>query len=142
MEYNSIIALDVGERRIGVALASLQARLSAPFVTIDRKKTIDALKEIENIVKKHHVQTVVVGLPRGLEGQETDQTRLVRAFAVSLESILQDIPVELIDEAVTSAEAEARLQSRGKPYDKGDIDAEAAAIILQDYLSQCERNLA
>lgn len=136
-----VLALDVGERRIGVAMASRIARLPAPYVTLDRQRVLDAAAEIERIVKKEAVDTVVVGLPRNMQGNETEQTKRARRFAEALQARLT-CPVVMQDEAATSVQAEERLRARNKPYAKEDIDAEAAAIILQDYLSQTEQRLA
>jgi putative Holliday junction resolvase len=76
---------------------------------------------------------IVVGLPRGLDGQETPQTLVVRRF---VDDVLEKLAprVELQDEAATSAVAEERLRQSGKRYRREQIDAEAAAIILQDWL--------
>ncbi len=126
-------ALDVGERRIGVAMTSLLARLPAAYRTIDRASDAAAIAEICDIIAKENVRELAVGLPRDMQGNETEQTKKVRRFAASLQKKL-DIPLVFQDEAVTSVRAEERLKNRGKPYTKGDIDAESAAIILQDYL--------
>ncbi len=130
---NYVLGLDVGDRRIGVALASAIARLPAPLRTLDRQKTDDVLVDISQLVAEYQVGVVVVGLPRGMSGQETEQTALTRDFAAELAKHLE-IPVVMQDEAGTSLEAERLLKQRGKPYQKGDIDSEAAALILQDYL--------
>lgn len=78
-------------------------------------------------------QTLVVGYPRNQQGEATAQSAYVEAFADKLADIAK---VVFQDESLTSVLAESRLKSRGKPYVKGDIDKEAAAIILQDYLEQ------
>ncbi len=127
---NNIMALDFGERRVGIALASGAARLAQPFTTLERSATA---KNIRRLCDEQLVKTVVVGLPRGLDGQETAQTEAARQFAEELKSIL-DIPVCLQDEALTSRKAEAELKSRGKPYAKGDVDSLAATYILEDFL--------
>jgi len=132
---NYVVSLDVGERRVGVAIASLIARLPAPLCTIDRSKVTDVFTKIAEIVKKEQVSVVVVGLPRGMQGQETTQTTTARAFASELGKVV-DLPIVMQDEAGTSLEAEQLLKLRGKAYEKGDIDAEAATIILRDYLQQ------
>lgn len=129
----SILALDVGEKRIGVARAGLEARLAQPLTTLDHNDNI--WQTLAKLIGEQQVDTVVVGLPRGLDGQETAQTGVVRVFAAALEQRLK-VAVYLQDEAVTSAQAEAELAARGKPYQKGDIDALAATYILEDYLRQ------
>lgn len=128
-----VLGIDVGLRRVGVASASLIARLPSPLTTIDREKA-DAIDEITRLVSTEGAETVVVGLPRGLDGQETGQTAITRQFAADLTAKL-DVPVVMQDEAGTSVEAEARLKRRGQGYTKADIDAEAAVLILDDYLN-------
>jgi putative Holliday junction resolvase len=91
------------------------------------------VEQIKQLVIEHDARTLVVGLPRGLEGQETAQTAAVREFVALLSQQLS-IPLVLQDEAVTSRKAEEELLARGKPYAKGDIDALAATYILDDYL--------
>lgn len=129
----SILALDVGEQRVGIAVASLAARLPRPLVTLKRDNTF--FKELKSIMETENVETLAVGLPRGLGGQHTDQTRAVEAFADELRRQC-GLPVHLQDEAVTSKQAEAELEARGKPYVRGDIDALAATYILEDFLAE------
>ena len=129
----SIVALDVGAKRIGVASANAVARIAHPLTTLDHGEHI--MSDIQRLVANEQAAMVVVGLPRGLSGQETDQTRTIQSFGARLEEHLS-VPLHWQDEAVTSAQAEAELEKRGKPYTKGDIDAQAAAIILQDYLER------
>ena len=128
---SSIIALDVGERRIGVALANVHARLASPLTTLQRGDTSPA--DIRKLVDEHDAGAVVVGLPRGLDGQHTAQTRAVEMFKSELDQIL-GIPSHWQDEAVTSKQAESELIARGKPYKKEDIDALSATYILEDYM--------
>lgn len=126
---SSLIALDVGEKRIGVARASTIARLAEPLMTIEHTDAV--MDTIEQLIAEHAVSTVVVGLPRNLSGEDTAQTDTVRTFAAQL----RGVEVVFQDEALTSRKAEAELQNRGKPYQKGDIDALAATYILDDYLN-------
>ncbi|MGH7241693.1 MAG: Holliday junction resolvase RuvX [Candidatus Saccharimonadales bacterium] len=126
-----ILALDVGGTRIGVASADTQLRFANPLTTLLNDEAI--WETLAALVQEHDVQTVVVGLPRGLEGQETAQTSICRDFAKTLSERLK-IAVALQDEATTSLKAEAELKARGKPYEKSDIDALAATYILEDYL--------
>ncbi|MBA2279204.1 Holliday junction resolvase RuvX [Candidatus Saccharibacteria bacterium] len=133
MDRNNVMALDVGARRIGVAVASTLSRLASPVEFIDLKKTPEAVYEIKKLIEKHKISTVVVGLPRGLDGQETAQTSTSRQFATYLSKNVSQ-PVVMQDEAGTSKEAVALLELRRKPYSKGDIDSEAAALILRDWL--------
>jgi putative Holliday junction resolvase len=127
----SVLAgLDVGDKRIGVALADTSIKIAIPFGFIEVDGT--ELEELNRIVVEEKVETLVVGLPRNSKGEETAQSAKVRDFAQKLELSVDKL--EFQDESLTSVEAEARLQSYKASYSKGDIDAQAAAIILQDYL--------
>ena len=128
---NNIIALDVGESRIGVAIANSVARLPSPLMTLQNSETV--WEEIRAVAEQQSANVIVVGLPRNLSGQDTEQTRYVRNFVQSGGEGLQ---IEFQDEALTSKKAEQELNLRGKPFTKGDIDALAATYILQDYLDQ------
>lgn len=126
------IALDVGEKRIGVAVGDDGVGIAIPFETID----VDGneIARIAQIVIQQSAETIVVGYPRNQSGEATAQTAYVEAFAVGLSDIAPNVVFQ--DESLTSVMAEQRLKSYKKPYTKGDIDAQAAAIILQDYLEQ------
>lgn len=128
---NSIIALDVGERRIGVALVSQVAKLASPLTTLTNDA--DIRQKLLEIIAKNDVTMVVVGLPRNLSGEDTPQTAYVRTFMENL-----DLPVSFTyqDEALSSVRAEKELKQRSKSYEKSDIDALAATYILEDFLNQ------
>ena len=126
----TVLGFDYGSRRIGVALGSQGT--ARPLGVIEAAGWETAVREL---IAKHEPKRLVVGLPRGLDGQETAQTAKAREFAAALEKFTK-LPADLIDEAGTSGVAEDRLKLTKKHYDKGAIDAEAAAIIVQDYLDQ------
>ena len=128
----SVLGLDVGGKRVGVAVASMAARLPRPLVTLKRGDTL--VDELRGLVESEDIGVLVVGLPRGMQGQNTAQTAETEAFAGFLREKF-GLPVHLQDEAVTSKQAEDELKGRGKPYAKGDIDALAATYILQDWLA-------
>lgn len=132
---HTIIGLDVGERRIGVARAHAEARLAEPLLTLDRREYPNIFATLTKLLQEHGATEIVVGLPRGMEGQETAQTATIRAFAHELERVT-GLPVHMQDEAATSIMAEEELSLRGKPYQKGDIDKLAATYILRDWLEQ------
>ena len=127
-----IIALDVGEKRIGVAKADSSTRIAVPvgFVLADGSEW----QEIAKIAKLNNTNFFVLGLPRSNEGNETAQSLYVRQFAKTLVEKLPGVKIRFQDESLTSVVAEERLKSRKKNYEKGEIDAEAATIILQDFL--------
>lgn len=135
---SSLLALDVGSKRIGVAVAGSAALLASPLITIERNK--DSLPAIKQIIKDEFIGVVIVGLPRGLEGQETAQTKETRSFIEELKAEI-DLPVDMQDEALTSHEAEAELKARGVGYNKGEVDALAAAYILRDYIDENKEKL-
>jgi putative Holliday junction resolvase len=112
----------------------MDARLATPLATLDRQQSEDIYSSILRLAKEHQAVVIVVGLPRGLQGQETDQTKLVRIFASKLQKLAPELTVVMQDEAGTSVQAEELLRLRNKAYTKADIDAEAACLILRDYL--------
>lgn len=128
----SFVALDVGEKRIGVAVGDSGVRIAVPFETIETDGT--EIERIARIVLDEKADVVVVGYPRNQSGEPTAQTVYVESFVKKLVDISPSIVFQ--DESLTSVLAEQRLQSYKKPYKKGDIDALAAAIILQDYMEQ------
>jgi putative holliday junction resolvase len=125
------LALDVGTVRIGVATANSIARLAAPLPAIENDQTIT--ERLQSLIHDQQASVVVVGWPRNLQGQATDQTQYVEQFVERLRQSC-DATVELQDEALTSVRAEEELRSRGKGYEKGDIDSLSAVYILEDYL--------
>lgn len=130
---SNVLALDVGTTRIGVAIADVVARIPRPLVTLTNDDSFRT--ELQKMIRANGVKTLVVGLPRGLDGQDTQQTAYVRTFVQGLDKVM-GVTICWQDEAVTSKQAEAELQSRGKPYKKGDIDALAATYILEDYIRE------
>lgn len=126
----TLLGLDVGEKRIGVAVGDTAIKIAVPYDTVE----VDGseIERIAQIVVGESVQTVVVGYPRNQSGEPTAQTRFVEEFSGKLKDIAAHIVFQ--DESLTSVLAEEQLKSYGRPYSKGDIDAKAAALILQDYL--------
>lgn len=128
---SNVLGVDWGEARTGLALTSTEARLPVRLKTVTAK---EFLAELPKLIKSHQIETIVLGLPRGLEGQETEQSGLVRQTADEIRQTVPDITLILQDEAGTSIEAEERLRNQGA-YEQEHIDQEAAVIILEDYLS-------
>jgi putative Holliday junction resolvase len=126
----TFLALDVGEKRIGVAIGDSAVRIAMPLETLETDGL--ELGRIARLVVGEKIHTVVIGYPRNQSGEPTAQTQYVEAFAEQLHDIAPHIAFQ--DESLTSVLAEQQLKSYGRPYSKGDIDARAAAIILQDYL--------
>jgi putative Holliday junction resolvase len=136
-----VLGIDYGARRIGLALSDATATLASPWRMLQRPPSeAETLRMmIEHITQlqtdEDGLGAVVIGWPRRLDGSPTDQTPLVETFARSLTAHL-DIPVVLQDERLSSTEAESRLARREKDWRKRkqQLDAAAAAVILQDYL--------
>jgi putative Holliday junction resolvase len=136
-----IVALDVGERRIGVAVSDATCTLARP-VGVLRPAALEedaprlAAAEIARLAAEEDgVSSIVVGLPRHLDGSPSAMTARVTAFAAEL-GRLTHLPVTLQDERLTSREAESRLAITEKNWRtrKERLDAAAAAIVLQEYL--------
>jgi putative pre-16S rRNA nuclease len=139
-----IMAIDLGERRIGLAISDPTATLARPLKTIERgasdERAADMLlREIDaanaEAGQEDAIGRLVVGLPMRLDGSSNDQTGRVKKMAALLGSRLT-IPIVLQDERLSSLEAEARLATREKDWRKRKLvlDAASAAVILQDYL--------
>ena len=136
------MALDVGGRRIGVALSDPTRVLASPLTTLRAEPRARVIAEIAALVERHAVAAVVVGLPLTLSGQVGPQAQLVQAFAEELRAALH-VPIHMLDERLTSVAAERMMQDLGiKPERRrARIDEVAASIILQDFLeSQRARN--
>lgn len=127
-----IIGLDIGEKRIGVARADSNTRIAVPVGFILNDESV--WDEIGRLSRVQSTNWFVLGLPRSNEGNETKQSLFVRQFAKTLAEKVPEVKVRFQDESLTSVVAEERLKARKKPYEKGDIDAEAATIILQDFM--------
>lgn len=130
-KFENLLALDVGDKRVGVARAHLSVLMPQPLITLDEPERF--VEDIAALCASENAGAVILGRPRGMDGQETEQTRKVEAFEAALAARLT-IPVYWTDEALTSAKAESELRGRGKPYQKGDIDALAATYILEDFI--------
>ncbi len=127
-----VIGLDVGEKRIGVAKADTNIRIATPVGFFNVDGTEWAM--IDRIARMNNTNFFVLGLPRSNEGNETKQSMFVRQFAKKLTEKIPNAKIRFQDESLTSVQAEERLKMRKKAYEKGDIDAEAATIILQDFV--------
>ena len=135
-----IMALDVGDRRIGVALSDPTGLLATPLTAVDR---LDArpseFDEIISLAQENEVETIVVGMPVTLAGKLGRQARQVRDFISEL-SERTDLPIETVDERYSTVQAQRMLnESERRPSgdrnrDRGHLDASAAAVFLQSYL--------
>ena len=129
----TILGLDVGEKRIGVALA--EGLLVIPLTVIDRRVEETDMELIIALVEEYRAERIVVGLPRLMNGDIGTQAEEVLSFSGALAEHV-DIPVDTWDERLSTVTAERLLIDTGmrRKKRKGKIDAMAAAIILQAYL--------
>ena len=134
-----IVALDIGAKRIGVASANVVARLASPETTLEVTDSI--IEVIKRLLAEQTAVALVLGLPRGMQGQDTAQTKSVQEFGEKLAQEV-DVPLYWQDEALTSQVSEDQLKASKKPYQKGDIDALAASYILEDFLANHSEVLA
>jgi putative Holliday junction resolvase len=144
-----ILALDVGERRIGVAAADSETRVALPVGVVERSEPAADADAIARLIEEQKAEALVLGLPISLNGSLGPQAQLVRAFGDDLAGQF-DLPVEYWDERLSTVEAQRRLAPPAKHARKdkrnrsgksrrvspGRIDAVAAAIILQSYLDR------
>lgn len=133
----SALGLDIGSKRIGVAGCDGTGLIASGITTIKRTSFIEDLAQLEGIVREREVQVLVVGLPYSLEGKLGFQARKVQNYAKRVAAALE-IPVEYVDERLTSIEAEEMLKAEGisPSKNKGLIDRKAASLILQEWLEQ------
>ncbi|MEM1309205.1 MAG: Holliday junction resolvase RuvX [Cyanobacteria bacterium P01_H01_bin.153] len=140
-EYVSALALDIGRKRIGVAGCDRLGMLVTELPTLKNRSFSTTLEALKAIVQTRQVTVLVVGLPYTMSGEIGKQAQWVKSFATRLSTVLQ-IPVEYVDERLTSFQAEQMLQAEGRSLSrrhKGLIDQRAAAIILQQWLDQRDR---
>ena len=131
------MGLDIGEKRIGVALSDPEEILASPLDVIFRYDDESAINRIGELVKFHDVGRLVIGIPRSLSGDQSEQTINTREF---IDKISEVINLEIIreDERFSTVVAHRLLTEAGsrKRKNKGTIDAAAAAYILQGYLDK------
>ena len=129
-----IMALDIGTKRIGVALSDFLHVIATPHSCVQRISDEKAIEEIVKIAKENHVEKIVVGVPINMDGSQGFQAQNCIDFSQKLNGF--DIILE--DERLTSEEAEERLRSRKIDFrkNKGLVDIESACVILEQYLGK------
>ena len=139
-----VLGIDFGERRVGLALSDPTATIAQPLPTLTRRAGKRApVAAIAEVIQQNEVEQVVIGLPLNLAGDETDWTRTVREFGGKLGERAR-IPVEYLDERLTSVQAERAVRSlglkRSEREQKHRIDAAAAVLLLQTFLDRRTRS--
>lgn len=129
----AIIGLDVGDKHIGVAMAI--GTIAVPVAVIGRTQEEQDLERIAALTQDYETELIVIGLPRSMDGSIGAQAELVLDFAKSL-SNYTDIPIDMCDERLTTVTADRLMQESGakRKKRKENIDAMAAAVILQAYI--------
>jgi len=132
-----IMALDVGDSRIGVALSDPLEMLASPLTIIKRLNEASDVRSIVNLVNENKAGRLIVGLPLSLSGEAGMQAQKVKDFAEKLVSVLS-IPLEMVDESFSTVTAREYMRETGRKKDrfKKKDDAVAAAVILQSYLDE------
>lgn len=131
-----VMALDVGDVRIGVAVSDALRMIASPFEVIDRNKT-EPIKRIKEIVKEKVVTRIVVGMPISLDGNKKVQAQKVEAFLEILKSEMGNIEIVTIDERFSTVSADRMLKESTKKDAREKrkvVDKVAATIILQNHL--------
>jgi len=127
-----VIALDYGSARCGCAVSDPTGTLATPIDPVLQPGTRKGLARVVAVVREQRADRVVLGLPIGLSGRDTDQTRETRAFAERLQAAVRGTPVDLYDERFTTA-----IASRtGGDNPVTSEDSRAAAVLLQDWLAR------
>ena len=150
----SILAVDYGRARIGLALADSEARIAQPLSTMERVNRNEDMRRLRELVREHGVKQIVVGLPLRLDGSRGEMAEEVDRFAERVRKQI-GVPVEMVDERLTSWEAERLLEeTQGrfihdeklaggrkpmKAQARMTVDAVAAAVILKEYLDRQEQ---
>ena len=132
------LGLDVGDRRIGMALSDETATLATPLPTFVRVGPRQDVRRVAELARRHEAGAVVVGLPLNMDGSRGPQAEKVLRFCEELRKA-SGVPVHTLDERLTSVAAEEILAERGvAPKErKAKVDAVAATLILQEYLDHC-----
>ncbi len=135
-----IVALDPGTKRVGVAVCDELRFTTRPLPFVTRTSWKKLLLEVKNILAGLDAKAMVIGLPLRSDGGESEMSEEARSMARRF-SLSLDIPVYLQDERVTSYEAKSRLWDRGVGVkeSRSQVDSEAAAIILSDFLDRLDR---
>lgn len=132
-----IMALDLGDSRIGIAFSDIMNIIANGYESYNRQKNYNDYEYIANLIKEHNVQRIVIGLPVNMDGTEGERAQMAREFGDELKKLISsEIEINFIDERLTTVSAERVLLeadvSRNKR--KKVIDKIAATIILQSYL--------
>ena len=146
----TILSIDYGRARIGLAIATAEAKLARPLTTLERVNRNEDMRRLRELARELGVKQIVVGLPLKLDGTRGEMADEAERFAQRARKQI-GVPVEMVDERLTSWEAERLLEEEfGRKYhdesdkkkkvaaDKPTVDSVAAAVILREYLARLE----
>lgn len=133
------LALDVGNKRVGVAVGSSEARIATPLTVIERTRVEQDAARVLELAREYEVEQIIVGLPRNADNSASAQEELTRAYVKQLEPALH-LPITFYDERYSTSAALAQQRARGTSEKRGraTLDANAAAVILQDFFDQLD----
>jgi putative Holliday junction resolvase len=150
-QHARILGIDYGRARIGLAIADAKAGLARPLDTLERINRNEDMRRLREIARAHGVKQIVVGLPLRLDGTRGEMAEEASRFAERVRKQI-GVPVEMVDERLTSWEAERLLEEQGgrvlrdhkegahkkrkPPEPRSSVDAVAAAVILKEYLER------
>ena len=131
------LAIDYGLKRVGLAISDPSKKIAKAYKTLSNDSVDALLSHIKNEIKKNSVEKIILGLPIGMKGKNTSQTKLVLEFNDELKNYFS-IPIVLEDERLTSVHAKKSLVFQGfkSTSNKENIDSTAAALLLQNYLNR------
>jgi putative Holliday junction resolvase len=131
-----LLAIDYGARRVGLALSDPLKMIASPYRTIIKKNNTILIEEIERIIAAEDVELTIIGLPLGMAGQKTEQTKKVEEFVDKLTD--RGIIIKYEDERWSSVAAKRSMKEQNikSGYNKDLVDQTAAAIFLQQYLDR------
>ena len=136
--FKKYVALDVGDVRIGVAKSDIMGILATPLEVIDRRK-VKAVKRIEEILIQENTKSLVIGIPKSLDGTEKRQAEKVREFIEKLNKSIEGLEIFEVDERLTTVSADRLLNEtnkKGALEKRKEVDKVAAGIILQAFLDR------
>jgi len=147
----SILSIDYGRERMGLAIADANVRMAQPLSTLERINRNEDMRRLRELVREHAVKQIVVGLPLKLDGTRGEMAEEAERFARRVQKQI-GVPVDMVDERLTSWEAERLLEEmqgrflhaeksggsgkRKKAPARATVDAVAAAVILKEYLER------
>lgn len=132
------LGIDVGSVRVGVALSDPSGLIASPLITLLRDRGAADQRRIADLVREHEVVEVIIGLPLHLSGAHGAASEEATAYSVAVATLIEPVPVRLMDERLSTRAANAVLAARGLDgrAQRKVVDQTAAAIILQSWLDQ------